>query len=70
MDAITKKIYSYRSKVTYATIEEAEAAMKKKLERDRRTGFSYRKYRIEAALNFGAPGLPLVYTIQRDYKED
>ena len=45
MDKITAKIRNYRSVVKYATREEAEAAMKKKIARDEARGY-FREYQV------------------------
>ena len=45
MDKITAKIRNYRSVVKYATREEAEAAMKKKIARDEASGY-FREYQV------------------------
>ena len=68
MDKITAKIRNYRSVVKYATREEAEAAMKKKIARDEALGY-FREYQVLGwlgafALGGRADGI-VYYTVER-----
>lgn len=70
MNKITAKINNYRSTVKYATREEAEAAMKKKIEQGEALGI-HRKYKILGwmgafALGGRADGI-VYYTVERVY---
>ena len=60
MDRITAKIRNYRSTVRYATQEEAEAAMKKKIAK------YGRKYHVYSHYDVASGDLAYYYTVERE----
>ena len=69
MDKITAKIRNYRSKVRYATREEAESTMAKKVKQGQARGID-RKYRVCAWMGaFALGGMTdgiAYYTVERE----